>query len=139
MLQLHAAMSWSGGAGTAAAAPRLSSAALTRGVEIENMQTQRNGVIETAEQAQGTIAETAQTVKDTAADLGARAADMGAKATEYAREAGRQASTAAQTAYSTGNDVLDVVESFTRENVWGSLLIAGAVGYGLACLIKNTR
>ena len=103
------------------------------------MQTQRNGVIETAQEAQNTIAETAQTVKDTAADIGAKAADMGAKATEYAREAGRQATAAAQTAYSTGNDVLGVVEGFARENVWGSLLLAGAVGYGLACLIKSSR
>ena len=103
------------------------------------MQTQRNGMIETAEQAQGTIADAAQTVKDTAADLGAKAADMGTKAGEYAREAGRQASAAAQTAYSTSNDMIDMVEGFTRENVWGSLLIAGAIGYGLACLIKNTK
>ena len=49
------------------------------------MQTQRNGVIEAAEQAQSTIAETAQTVKETAVDLGAKAADMGVKAGEYAR------------------------------------------------------
>jgi ElaB/YqjD/DUF883 family membrane-anchored ribosome-binding protein len=96
------------------------------------MQTQRNGVTEAVQDAQNTIAETAQTVKDTAVDIGAKAQD-------YAREAGRQASAAAQTAYSTGNDVLGVVESFTRENVWGSLLIAGAVGYGLACLVKSTR
>jgi len=101
------------------------------------MQTQRNGVIEAVQEAQGTIAETAQTVKDTAADIGARAADMGTKATEYAREAGRQATAAAQTVYGTSNDVLEVVEGFARENVWGSLLIAGAIGYGLACLIKQ--
>ena len=103
------------------------------------MQTQRNGMSETAEEARSTISETAQTVKDTAADLGAKAADMGARAGEYASAAGRQASAAAQTAYSTGNDMLGVVESFTRENVWGSLLLAAAVGYGVACLVKNTR
>jgi ElaB/YqjD/DUF883 family membrane-anchored ribosome-binding protein len=103
------------------------------------MQTQRNGVIEAAEQAQSTIAETAQTVKETAVDLGAKAADMGVKAGEYARVAGQQASAAAQSAYSTGNDMLDMVEGFTRENVWGSLLIAAAVGYGIACLVKSTR
>lgn len=103
------------------------------------MQSQRNGIAETSEQAQSAIADTAQTVKETAAQLGGKAADMGAKAGEYAREAGRQASAAAQSAYGTGNDVMDVVESFTRENVWGSLLLAAAVGYGLACLVKNTR
>jgi ElaB/YqjD/DUF883 family membrane-anchored ribosome-binding protein len=96
------------------------------------MQSQRNGVSEMAEQVQGTIAETAQTVKDTAADLGAQAG-------EYAREASRQATAAAQTAYGAGGDVLDMVESFTRGNVWSSLLIAAAAGYGLACLVKNAR
>jgi ElaB/YqjD/DUF883 family membrane-anchored ribosome-binding protein len=96
------------------------------------MQGQRNGVIEAAEQVQDTIAETAQTVRDTAADLGSQAS-------EYAREAGRQASAAARTAYGQGGDMIDVVEGFARENVWGSLLIAAAVGYGLACVIKSTR
>jgi ElaB/YqjD/DUF883 family membrane-anchored ribosome-binding protein len=96
------------------------------------MRTQRNGVAEAAEQAQSVIADTAETVKNAAADVAARAGD-------YSREAGRQASAAAQTAYGAGGDVLDVVESFTRQNVWGSLLLAAAVGYGLACLVKNTR
>ena len=91
---------------------------------------------ETSEQVQAGVAETVTTA---AADLTAKAQEYGAKAGEYAREASRQASAAAQTAYGTGSDVLDTVETFARENVWGSLLIAGAVGYGLACLIKNTR
>jgi ElaB/YqjD/DUF883 family membrane-anchored ribosome-binding protein len=103
------------------------------------MSGRRNGVIEAAEEVQGTIAETAQTVKDTAADLGTRAADLGVQAGEYAREAGRQASAAAQNAYGASGDMIDVVEGFARENVWGSLLIAAAVGYGVACLIKNAR
>ena len=103
------------------------------------MQGQRNGVIEAAEQVQGTIAETAQTVKDTAADMGTRAADLGAQAGEFARAAGRQASTAAQNAYGASGDMIDAVEGFARENVWGSLLIAAAVGYGLACLVKSAR
>jgi ElaB/YqjD/DUF883 family membrane-anchored ribosome-binding protein len=100
------------------------------------MQTQRNGVIEAAEQAQDAMVETAQTVRDTAATIGG-------KAQQYATEAGRQATAAAQTAYdtayNTGNDMLTRVESLTRENVWPALLIAGALGYGLACLVKNTK
>ena len=103
------------------------------------MQSQRNGMIEAAEEAQGRVAETTQTIKDTATDLGNRAQ-------EVAREAGRQAGAAAQTAYgaaqsayNTGNDMVDVVENFARENVWGSLLIAAAVGYGLAYLMKSSR
>jgi ElaB/YqjD/DUF883 family membrane-anchored ribosome-binding protein len=96
------------------------------------MQTQRNGVIEAAEEARGTIAETAQTVKDTAADLGV-------KAQQYATEAGKQVGAAAQKVYGNGNEALNLVEGAIRENVWASVLIAGAVGYGLACLIKNRR
>ena len=72
-----------------------------------------------------------------AADIGARAAEIGGKAQEYAREAGRQASAAAQTAYTTGNDMLGVVEGVARENIWPALLIAGAIGYGLACIVKQ--
>jgi len=100
------------------------------------MQTQRNGVIEATEQAQDAMAETARTVRDTAANIGG-------KAQEYATEAGRQATAVAQsaynTAYSTGNNMLTRVESMTRDNVWPALLIAGALGYGLACLIRNTK
>lgn len=96
------------------------------------MRSQRNGVAEAAEQAQGVIADTAEAVKNAAADMTVRAS-------EYSREAGRQASAAAQTAYEVGGDVRGVVEGFARENVWGSLLLAAVVGYGLACLVKNTR
>ena len=107
------------------------------------MRTQRNGVVEAAEEAQGTIAETAQTVIDAATAVGGKAQEyattVGGKAQEYATEAGRQATAAAQTAYSTGNDALAVVEDLARENIWPALLIAGAVGYGLACLFKSTR
>ena len=96
------------------------------------MRSQRNGVSEAAEQAQGVIADTAETVKNAAADMTARAS-------EYSREAGRQASAAAQTAYEVSGDVRGMVEGFTRENVWGSLLLAAVAGYGLACLVKSTR
>ena len=100
------------------------------------MQTQRNGMIEATEQAQDAVTETARTVRDSAASLGG-------KAQEYATEAGRQATAAAQSAYDTaynaGNDMLTRVENMTRENVWPALLIAGALGYGLACLLRNTK
>ena len=96
------------------------------------MRTQRNGMIEAAEATQEAVAETAQVMKDTAADLGA-------KAQRYATEAGRQVGAAAQTAYGSGNEALGLVEGMIRENVWASVLIAGAVGYGLACLVKNAR
>jgi ElaB/YqjD/DUF883 family membrane-anchored ribosome-binding protein len=91
-----------------------------------------NGISETAAEAQGTIVDTAQMLRDTASDVAGRAQ-------EVAGEVGRQASAAAQSAYSTGNEALDVVEGLVRENVWAGLLIAGAVGYGLACLVKSAR
>jgi hypothetical protein len=72
-------------------------------------------------------------------DLGARAGEAGTVAGEYAWDAGRQVTAAAQSAYCTGGDILDVVEDFARENVWSSLLIAGAIGFGLATLTKGKR
>jgi ElaB/YqjD/DUF883 family membrane-anchored ribosome-binding protein len=110
-----------------------------RGMEDSKMQSQRNGVVEAAEEVQGRVAETAQTIKDAAVDIGGRAQEVARAAGRQAGAAAQTAYDAAQTAYSTGNEGLGAVEGFARENVWGSLLIAAAVGYGLACLVKNTR
>ena len=95
------------------------------------MRSRTNGS-EATREAQATIVETTQMLKETASDLTH-------KAQEYAREAGRQASAAAQNVYGHGNETLDVVENFARENIWTALLLAGAVGYGLACIVKNAR
>ena len=102
-------------------------------------QTQKNGISEAVQEAQGTVIETAQMLKDTASDAAGMASDVAGRAQEYAREAGRQATAAAQSVYGQSNEMLDVVEGFARENVWSALLIAGAIGYGLACLVKSTR
>jgi ElaB/YqjD/DUF883 family membrane-anchored ribosome-binding protein len=104
------------------------------------MRSQRDSVTGAAgEEAKDMITGVAQTARDTVVDLGARAAEAGATAGEYARDAGRQVTAAAQSAYGTGGDILDVVEDFARENVWSSLLIAGAIGFGLAALTKGKR
>ena len=103
------------------------------------MQTQRNGVIEAAEEVQGRVAETAQTIKETAATIGGKAQEVAAEAGRQAGAAAQTAYGAAQSAYSTSNDLLGVVEGMARENVWPALLVAGAIGYGLACLVKNSR
>lgn len=95
------------------------------------MRTQRNGMSEVAVAARDALSETAQTVKDTATDLGA-------KAVNWAR-APASTPAAPQSAYSTGGDARDTVDTFTRENVWGSLLLAVALGYGVACLVKIAR
>jgi ElaB/YqjD/DUF883 family membrane-anchored ribosome-binding protein len=101
-------------------------------------QTRANGVIEAAQEAQGSVVETAQMLRETASDVVGKASDVAGKAQGYAREAGRQAGAAAQTAYSTGNEMLDMVEGVARQNIWPALLIAAAAGYGLACLVKTT-
>ena len=96
------------------------------------MPARQNGVAEASEAAQGAVVETAQMLRDAATGAGT-AAQVIAAAT------GRQARAAVQSAYGTGNDMLGQVEVMARENIGLSLLIAGAVGYGLACLVKNAR
>ena len=93
---------------------------------------QGNSLKAAAEEAQDAVAETATTAKSIAANVGDRAQQL-------AHEAGRQVTAAAETAYGAGGDVLSIVEDAARQNILGALLIAGAVGYGLACLVKNSR
>jgi ElaB/YqjD/DUF883 family membrane-anchored ribosome-binding protein len=108
-----------------------------------NGRNQENEIRDAAEQATNVVGDTAQKLKGIAADAGSAAQDYvrdaSSRATEIARETGRQATAAAQTAYSQGNEMLDVVEGMVRENVWAGLLIAAAAGYGLACLVKTRR
>jgi len=92
-----------------------------------------------AEETAGVVAETGEMLKGTANEAGSTAQD-------YVRAAGRQAGVtaqtaygAAQTAYSQGSELLDAVGGFVRGNVWSSVLIAAAVGYGLASLVKSSR
>ena len=87
-------------------------------------------VHEAGRQVKSTLAETAEMVQGVASDAGA-------KAQEYAREASRQATAAAQSLFGQGNAAFDVIERTVVENPWGAILIAGALGYGLACLVKR--
>jgi ElaB/YqjD/DUF883 family membrane-anchored ribosome-binding protein len=108
---------------------------MDRRLPLEVMMNGKNGqeqIEAAAEEAAGVIAETAGKVKSAATEVGNTAQ-------EYVREAGRQAGAVAQTAYSQGSDLIDTVDGFVRDNAWGSVLIAAAVGYGLACLVKNSR
>jgi ElaB/YqjD/DUF883 family membrane-anchored ribosome-binding protein len=77
-------------------------------------------------QAKSTLAETADRVQEAAMEAGG-------KAQEFARQAGA----AAQGLYGQGNVALDIVERAVVENPWGAILVAGALGYGLACLVKR--
>ena len=98
----------------------------------EKIQDLGNTAKAATQDAQGVIAETAETVKNAAVNAAARGQEL-------ARGAGQQASAAAATAYEASNEFLDVVEGAIRQNPWSALLIAGAAGYGLACLVKNSR
>ncbi len=58
-------------------------------------------------------------------------------AQEMARQTGRQARAVAETAYRQGTDVIDVIEDAIREYPFGAVLIAGAIGYGMARLVHR--
>jgi ElaB/YqjD/DUF883 family membrane-anchored ribosome-binding protein len=83
-----------------------------------------------AQQAKGVIAETVELVKGVAVEAGDRAQ-------EFARHTGRQATAAAEGLYGQGNEVRNVIERTIVESPWPALLIAGAIGYGMACLIHR--
>ena len=51
-----------------------------------------------------------------------------------ASDAGNQASAAAEAIYEQGNEVADVIEDAIRRNPWSAVLLAGAIGYGIARL-----
>jgi ElaB/YqjD/DUF883 family membrane-anchored ribosome-binding protein len=77
------------------------------------------------ERAKTAIADTAETAKELATQ-----AEEGA--VKLARSARQQASVVTDVAYTQGNVLIGVVEDAVRQNPWGALLVAGAVGYGIA-------
>jgi ElaB/YqjD/DUF883 family membrane-anchored ribosome-binding protein len=102
-------------------------------VNSKNGQDQVEAAAETAaETANKIVADTAERVRSAAATVGSVAGD-------YAQEAGRQAGVAMQTAYNQGGEAVGLVEDIVRQNPWGAMLVAACVGYGVACLVKNTR
>jgi ElaB/YqjD/DUF883 family membrane-anchored ribosome-binding protein len=70
-------------------------------------------------------------IKEGAAAVGDIASQAKEKVIGVAREAGNQAASAAQAAYSQGNELLDTIEEAVRHNPWTTLLLVGAIGYGL--------
>ena len=55
-----------------------------------------------------------------------------ATAQDIARKAGRQASAVAESVHGQGGDLIEVIEGAIRDNPIGSVLLAAAVGYGIA-------
>jgi ElaB/YqjD/DUF883 family membrane-anchored ribosome-binding protein len=74
--------------------------------------------------------ETVDTIRDAAGDVAAAAQDA-------VRSAGRRAGAAAEALRGQGGDVIDVIERTVADNPWSSVLIAGAIGFGLAQLLRR--
>jgi hypothetical protein len=55
-------------------------------------------------------------------------------AQDVVREAGRQASAVAESVYGQGGDLIEVIEGAIRGNPISSVLVAAALGYGIARL-----
>jgi ElaB/YqjD/DUF883 family membrane-anchored ribosome-binding protein len=82
--------------------------------EDAKMNDPKDTVHRMAEQARSAIADTANTVG------------------EVANQAKNQASAAAEAVYEQGNELADVIEEAIRRNPWSAVLLAGAIGYGIA-------
>ena len=76
-----------------------------------------------------------------ARDMSAAGSQAAAQAGEViqgvARQVGNQASQAANTLYEQGTNAGGYVSRYTAEQPWTALLVAAAVGYGLAYLIHR--
>jgi ElaB/YqjD/DUF883 family membrane-anchored ribosome-binding protein len=108
-----------------------------------NSKNGREEIQQTAEQAAEVAADTAERVRDIAADAAGAVSDYARQAGSAAQEVGRQAGAAAQAAYNQaynqGGEAVGLVEDIVRQNPWGAMLVAACLGYGVACLVKNTR
>jgi ElaB/YqjD/DUF883 family membrane-anchored ribosome-binding protein len=82
----------------------------------------------------GTVGSALKAATDKASEVAGEAID---NAQEMARETGRQARAVAGTVYGQGTDVINVIEGAIRENPMGAILIAGAIGYGLAHFVHR--
>ena len=87
------------------------------------------------------LRETAGVAMDKASDLANKASTAGAQAVEAiqgaARDVGNQASRAASAVYDQGARASGSVTRYTTEQPLTALLIAAAIGYGMAYLIHR--
>src|SRR5215469_16022904 len=88
------------------------------------------------------VRETAGAAMDKATDLAQRASTAGAQAVDVvqgaARDVGRQASQGASAVYQQGARAGESVSRYTAEQPLMALLIAAAIGYGIAYLIHRS-
>jgi ElaB/YqjD/DUF883 family membrane-anchored ribosome-binding protein len=88
------------------------------------------------------LRETAGAAMDKATDLAQRASTAGAQAVDVAqgaaRDFGNQASRAAGAVYQQGARAGETVSRYTTEQPLTALLVAAAIGYGIAYLIHRS-
>ena len=85
--------------------------------------------LDVSEPARISLEETMTSAADKVSELADQAA---ATAQDVARKAGRQANAVAESVYGQGGDLIEVIEGAIRGNPIGSVLLAAAVGYGIA-------
>jgi ElaB/YqjD/DUF883 family membrane-anchored ribosome-binding protein len=87
--------------------------------------------------AKATAGEAMNRASAAARDVSAAGAQAGETLQGVARQVGTQASQAATTLYEQGTNAGGYVSRYAAEQPWTALLLAAAVGYGLAYLIHR--
>jgi ElaB/YqjD/DUF883 family membrane-anchored ribosome-binding protein len=77
------------------------------------------------------VAETVSGAADKVSRVAGQAAET---AQDVAREAGRQASAVTESVYGQGGDLIEVIEEAIRRNPVSSVVVAAAIGFGIARL-----
>jgi ElaB/YqjD/DUF883 family membrane-anchored ribosome-binding protein len=91
---------------------------------------------EDTEDPASAIAQTVSGTVDKVSDVASHAAET---AQGVAREAGRQARAVSQSTYGQSGDLIDVIEDTIRGNPISTVLVAAAIGYGIARLSHHRR
>jgi ElaB/YqjD/DUF883 family membrane-anchored ribosome-binding protein len=87
-----------------------------------------------ADQASGLIGDAAEVARDIAGRGRDAVQSAGERVQSVAGELATQAGVAAETLYGRSTEARDYVERAVAANPFPALLIAGAIGYGIACL-----
>jgi len=90
-----------------------------------------------AQEAQSKVAETIEAAKGVAQQTRAAAGAVGGMAQDAARQVADQATAAAGNISAQGALARDYVTKAVEGNPLAALLVAGAVGYAMACLIHR--
>jgi ElaB/YqjD/DUF883 family membrane-anchored ribosome-binding protein len=89
-----------------------------------------------AESSASAMAQTVSGAVDKVSSVAGQAAET---AQDVAREARRQASAVVESAYGQGGDLIEVIKDTIRGNPISSVLVAAAIGYGIAHLSYHRR